>query len=144
MFRKLYIRYFFWLISLIIAISLLHGCGGARSAKKSSESKKVKIAKKKDKEKIKKEKALEKKGNEEKKKKNKIAKKEEPEKKEITIGKTTKAYLIANYGKPDKLFWSKEAEEILIYDSIKEIGKNVIIFMNNKGVVKHITTFSKK
>lgn len=138
---KRYIRYFFWLISIIIVASLLHGCGGAKTAKKPLESKKMKIANKKDKGEIKKEKALEKKKKPQKKK---IAKKKVPEKKGITIGKTTKAYLIANYGKPDKLFWSKEAEEILIYDKIKEIGKNVIIFISNKGVVKHITTFSKK
>ena len=65
-------------------------------------------------------------------------KEEKPEKRKIIIGETTKAYIVANYGKPKKVFWSKDAEEILIYSRLSDIGNNVLIFLNNKGIVKNI------
>jgi hypothetical protein len=74
----------------------------------------------------------------------KTLKEEKPEKRKITIGETTKAYIIANYGKPKKLFWSKDAEEILIYNRISEIGDNVLIFLNNKGIVRNILVQPKE
>lgn len=133
MYLKQFIRYLSWFISISIAVSLFYGCGTFKKNPKSLN--KEKIAEKKKQEKTQKKK---------KKKKEKVAKKKEPEERGIKIGKTTKAYLVANYGKPDKTFWSKDAEEILIYDKIKEIGRDVIIYLDNKGVVKNITSLPKK
>lgn len=135
-------NYFF--IVLITAICFLFtGCASVKKSIPNPFSKKKKTTEQIEKKEVKKP-VKKKKVKKAKVKKKKKVKKVKPAKKEIVIGKTTKAYLIANYGKPKKVYWSKDAEEILIYNRISDIGRNVIIFLNNKGIVKKIVTQSKK
>lgn len=130
-------NYFFTFLIIVVCF-LFTGCASVTKAIPNPFSKKKKAVEQTDKKTVKKE---VKKAPVKKKSK---AKEVEPVKKEIVINKTTKAYLIANYGNPKKVYWSKDAEEILIYSKISDIGRDVMIFLNNKGVVKNIVTQSKK
>ena len=149
-------KYFSIILIVTVFAFFIGGCGLFRKSPKKTtasppkatvEQKKASVQKKVAEQKGKKKSVIEpaKKSGEELKKEQELVKElkkdlkeEKPEKRKITIGETTKAYIVANYGKPNKLFWSKDAEEILIYNRISEIGDNVLIFLNNKGIVKNI------
>ncbi|MFQ6672506.1 MAG: hypothetical protein ACE5KY_04335 [Candidatus Tectimicrobiota bacterium] len=53
----------------------------------------------------------------------------------LSIGETTKARIIATFGKPEHTFFSEGAEEILIYRRIRKID-SLYIFLDSQGLVK--------
>lgn len=54
---------------------------------------------------------------------------------ELTIGETTKARIVAAFGKPEHVFFSEGSEELLIYRRIRKID-SLYIFFDSQGVVK--------
>ena len=54
---------------------------------------------------------------------------------ELTLGETTKAHIIATFGKPEHTFFSEGAEEILIYRRLRRID-SLYIFLDSQGLVK--------
>jgi|GEM_PF-2005024 hypothetical protein len=138
------VEHYFLICLIIVTCFLFVGCSSVRKSIPNPFSKKKKTVEQTDKKTVEKEVKKEVKKTPVKKKTKAKKAKPKPAKKEIVINKTTKAYLIANYGNPKKVYWSKDAEEILIYNRISDIGRNVMIFLNNKGIVKKIVTQSKK
>lgn len=53
----------------------------------------------------------------------------------LSIGETSKARIIATFGKPEHTFFSEGAEEILIYRRIRKID-SLYIFLDSRGLVK--------
>ena len=54
---------------------------------------------------------------------------------ELSLGETTKAHIIAIFGKPEHTFFSEGAEEILIYRRLRRID-SLYIFLDSQGLVK--------
>lgn len=54
---------------------------------------------------------------------------------ELSLGETTKAHIIATFGKPEHTFFSEGAEEILIYRRLRRIY-SLYIFLDSQGLVK--------
>ncbi len=54
---------------------------------------------------------------------------------ELSLGETTKAHIIATFGKPEHTFFSEGAEEILIYRRLRRID-SLYIFLDSQGLVK--------
>jgi len=53
----------------------------------------------------------------------------------LSLGETTKAHIVATFGKPEHTFFSEGAEEILIYRRLRRID-SLYIFLDSQGFVK--------